>query len=203
MTGNVAVNPPNARLQKRLLRMVTMGSDFAPLADDSYPAESTEYPYAPSDDPIVLDHPPIYGLFDDGDIVNGDPRNTVAETACPLAFYRLVPPHREAPFLVYSWPGTEIDDTMSRDTGLFASDFSLMVYTPEGSDPLDGAFMLDTIWQRLRRNRRSTSWKRLVQQSGLDDLFVFNRYADIEPETRLLRDGLDVRVWWRAEENAG
>ena len=204
MTGNVALNPPNQRLQKRLLRIVVMGSDFAPLAgDDSYPVEAGEYPYAVSADPMVLYHPPIHDLFDDDDIEDGDPRKPVRATADPLTFYRVAPTHQEAPFLTYIWAGTGIDDSMSRDTGLFASDFSIMVFTSEGTDPMTGSLMLDTIWQRLRRNRKSTSWKRLLEQSGFEDIFVFNRYADIEPESRLLRDGLDVRVWWRAEEEAG
>jgi len=216
MQGNVAVNPPNQRLQKRLLRIVVMGSDFAPLAGDDVidqdelaklrrenelddAALETFYPFAINSTPTY--HPPIRDLFDDDDIEDGDPRKPVRATADPLTFYRVAPTHQEAPFLTYIWAGTGIDDSMSRDTGLFASDFSLMVFTPEGTDPMKGSMMLDTIWQRLRRNRKSTSWKRLLEQSGFEDIFVFNRYADVEPESRLLRDGLDVRVWWRAEED--
>ena len=186
MVYNLPVNTASQRMHK-LLRLVVMGHG-------AEAADGAAYDWVPDGDDGRPRWDPIVGLGGD----TGDPR----------IHYLIAPPNRQGPFLVFKWPETDLDHTMTTEIGLLESTFAVMVLTDEGSDPLSEPYgeyrvsIADIIWQRLRRDFSENSWQALLESCDLEDIFVSDRYGEVLTETRQPCEGVNVQVWWRPTRTA-
>ena len=138
--------------------------------------------------------------WDPADVRSTENRETYPQ---PKNFFRVAHPQAAPPFLTHILAETDFDDTMEREFMLYQSRISVHIYTAEEDDPYFGMRAINKIWQRLRRNRgMGSAFNNLLEATRLHDLFVSDRYSDIENETRMQRDGLSLSVWWKAAETS-